>query len=153
MLVSDCTKLAKSLPGNIYEIMLKHETNKTTQEPEYEQAVEEFYRNFFCRSNPWPQEVTSAMAKLNRQIYVSMWGSYETCATGNLKDVDLVPALPNIHVPTLFICGEYDTATPTSMQACANLMPNAKLAVIKDAAHTAPAEKPVEFVQTVGDFL
>lgn len=153
MWVADCQKLAQSLSPELYEIMAKHEANNTTNDPEYIAAVDEFYANFFCRASPWPTDLEIAISKINRKIYGKMWGNYETYATGNLKDVDLVPALAKITVPTLFICGEYDTATPESMQYCANQMPNAKLVVIPGGAHATPTEKPVEFVQVVGDFL
>lgn len=153
MWVADCKKLAQSLSPELYEIMAKHEAGSTTNDPEYVAAVDEFYANFFCRVSPWPTDLEVAISNINRKIYGKMWGNYETCATGNLKDVDLVPGLAKITVPTLFISGEYDTATPDSMQYCANQMPNAKLVIIPGGAHATPTEKPVEFVQAVSKFL
>lgn len=153
MWVADCKKLAQSLSPKLYEVMEKHEADNTTDDPEYVDAVDEFYANFFCRVSPWPTDLEIAISNINRKIYSKMWGNYETCATGNLKDVDLIPGLAKITVPTLFISGEYDTATPASMQYCANQMPNAKSVVIQGGAHATPTEKPVDFAKAVSEFL
>lgn len=148
MWVQACKRLAYTLPGGVGQIMIQHEENGTTDTSEYKQAVGIFYKNFFCRMAQWPQ-----MQPLNYTIYKHMWGSYETLATGNLKDVNLVPELDKITVSTLFICGQYDMATPEDMQLCMKHMPNAELAVVSDAAHLVIIEQPDECRALISDFL
>ena len=148
MWVKACKRLAYSLPDGVGQTMIQHEEQGTTDTPEYKKAVEIFYKNFFCRMQQWPQ-----MQPLNYTIYKHMWGAYETLATGNLREVDLVPDLVTITVPTLFMCGQYDMATEQDMQLCMKNMVNADLVVIPDAAHLVMIEQPELCIQAIGDFL
>lgn len=150
MWTAACRRLADSLPGKVGEIMLQHESDGTTNAPEYQVAVNEFYQNFFCRMRPWTQVLTGRM---NHQIYQQMWGSYEMTATGNLKDVDLVPELHQIKVPTLILCGDYDMATAEDMQVCAEQIEDVELIVVKDCAHCMMFEQPEQLMQAVRSFL
>lgn len=152
MWIDDCKKLAESVSPKLYNTMLIHETNQTTDSSEYAEAINEFYSNFFCRTLPWPKDLENAMSLINRKIYETMWGCSETSATGNLKDIDLVPNLHLINHPTLFICGQYDPATPESMHFCASKMKNAKVTVIENCAHCVPFEKPTELITAINTF-
>ena len=151
--ISDCRKLAKTLPNNVCDIMVQHESDETTYAPEYQEAVGIFYNNFFCRVQPWPQALHDSMSKLNRDIYHKMWGSYEMTATGSLKDVDLSNQLSKITVPTLLFCGEYDMATPDTTRQYQKMMPNAELVVIENAAHMLTLEQPDACKKTIQEFL
>src|SRR3989344_1178843 len=67
---------------------------------------------------------------------------------------DLSQYLPSIKSPTLVIWGENDTATPLSEgRLIANLIPNAKLSVIKHTGHFLFLEKPLEFVNEIKKFI
>lgn len=67
---------------------------------------------------------------------------------------DLSHLLPTIQAPTLLVWGENDTATPLSdakkMEA---EIPNAGLAVIKNAGHFSFVEQPVIFARIMGSFF
>jgi 3-oxoadipate enol-lactonase len=72
----------------------------------------------------------------------------DTCRM--LGAMDLRPQLPLIRCPTSVIVGEEDYATPLEM-ACslAAAIPNAGLAVIPNAKHFAPIERPSEVASEI----
>lgn len=62
--VSEAYSLMNDLPADIKEIIQKHETAGTTQDPAYKQAIEVFNYSFLCRLNPWPSCLTKAYSKV-----------------------------------------------------------------------------------------
>jgi proline-specific peptidase len=150
--VNDCKKLAESLSTELYQTMIKHETENTTNAPEYEKAVTQFYNNFFCRLE-WSGDLQKSMESVNKNIYVSMWGAYEMTATGNLKDVNLVPELHKLLMPTLIISGQYDMATPETMQLYTRAIEHGEHVILSDCAHVLSFEKPKELVEHLRKFL
>lgn len=66
---------------------------------------------------------------------------------------DSVPFLRQIACPTRIIVGELDQATPPAdAKLMAGQIPNAKLAIIPNAAHLANLERPDEFTKIVSEF-
>lgn len=66
---------------------------------------------------------------------------------------DSVPFLKQITCPTQIIVGELDQATPPAdATLMAEQIPNAKLAIIPNAAHLANLEQPEEFTKRVATF-
>ncbi|MDO8294727.1 MAG: alpha/beta fold hydrolase [Gallionella sp.] len=71
-----------------------------------------------------------------------------------LRDCDLRGVLPGIHQPALVISGERDTLTPPqAAYYLAAQLPNARLALIKGAAHAPFLSHPDEFVGQLIRFL
>lgn len=71
----------------------------------------------------------------------------------NVIGEDLKPFLPSIKLPTLVIWGEKDAVTPLSEgKLIAENIPNAKLAVIKNAGHFLFLEEPDEFIKLIKEF-
>lgn len=71
-----------------------------------------------------------------------------------LRDADQRGELPRIEAPTLVITGALDAATsPAVAQALAAAIPNARLAVIGDAAHLSNLEQTEAFDRLVAGFL
>lgn len=122
-------------------------------DPAYQAAVDLFYRRHLCRLDPWPEIVTTTMNNGNMNVYQTMWGPAEFTSTGSLRQFDATPRLPDIAVPTLFICGEYDEATPAACRDFAKLVPDAEVAVIPDASHLAPVEQPEAYLARLRAFL
>lgn len=57
--------------------------------------------------------------------------------------IDSRPSLPAIAVPTLVLVGDQDLMTPLEYaEEMANLIPGAKLNVVKDSGHLSPLEQP-----------
>jgi 3-oxoadipate enol-lactonase len=75
-----------------------------------------------------------------------------------IADLDTLPRLGEIHVPTLVTTGDADVSTPlAAAQSIANHIPGAVLKVMAGAPHMAPYEKPelfnpliIEFLRSVG---
>ena len=71
----------------------------------------------------------------------------------NLIKENLAPELPLIKIPALAIWGNKDAETPIEEgQKIAALIPNAKLAIIKDVGHFPFLEKPEEFIKLIREF-
>lgn len=69
-------------------------------------------------------------------------------------NADLTSYMPSIQAPTLLIWGENDTATPVSDgRLMEKLIPNAGLAVLKNASHWSFVDKPREFLIILHHFL
>jgi len=70
-----------------------------------------------------------------------------------VQDTDLRAALPDVHLPTLVIAGQFDTVTAASHgELIAQAIPGARLLTLP-AVHLSNIEFPREFVGAVLDFL
>jgi 3-oxoadipate enol-lactonase len=71
-----------------------------------------------------------------------------------IADLDTLPRLGEIQVPTLVATGDADVSTPVAAaQLIANAIPGAVLKVLAGAPHMAPYEKPELFNPMVMEFL
>jgi 3-oxoadipate enol-lactonase len=71
-----------------------------------------------------------------------------------MGDIDTLPRLSSIRVPTLCIAGEADKSSPPPMvQAIADAIPGARYAVIADAPHMLFIERAEETTQLIRHFL
>ena len=151
--MEDAEGLIKTLPDSIQTMIKINDENGTYSSPEYQQAMQVFYENYVIRKLPWDVNIDSTFAGANLEVYEHMWGPSEFKATGNLKDFERTDKLSEINVPTLFVCGEYDEARPTTVKYFQSLVPNAKFSMIKDAAHITMHDNPVENNEVIGKFL
>ncbi len=68
--------------------------------------------------------------------------------------IDAALLLPEISVPTLVLCGEYDEISPPDeMRTIAAAIPDANFIVIEDAGHLAPLENPAAVNESIRTFL
>lgn len=88
-----------------------------------------------------------------RALYQHMWGPSEFSATGTLRTYERESLLRKITCPTLYICGQYDEATPEAMKRFARQTPDSRVVVIKGASHSLVREKPREFIRELREFL
>jgi 3-oxoadipate enol-lactonase len=71
-----------------------------------------------------------------------------------MGDIDTLPRLPSVRVPTLCIAGEADKSSPPPIvKVIADAIPGARYAVIADAPHMLFIERPDETKRLVRDFL
>jgi 3-oxoadipate enol-lactonase len=71
-----------------------------------------------------------------------------------IAELDTLPRLGEIRVPTLVMTGDADVSTPVAAaQLIANAIPGAVLKVMAGAPHMAPYEKPELFNPLVIEFL
>lgn len=74
--------------------------------------------------------------------------------TRDLLATDIRPKLRKVRAPALVIWGEHDTVVPPEMgQQLVRYLPNADLAVIRDAGHSPMWDRPATFNRLVLDFL
>lgn len=143
----------KELPQDLQDVIARCEAEGKTDSEEYQHAMKVYYKRHLCRLDPWPPEMESGSKKANLKVYNTMWGPSEFCATGNLKEFDVTSRLHEIHIPTLFLCGRYDEATPQTTAHYQSLIPDAKLHIFEESAHKGYIEEPEEYLQVVRDFL
>ncbi|MCC6661174.1 MAG: proline iminopeptidase-family hydrolase [Phycisphaerales bacterium] len=143
------TALGPDVSGTIFEA----ERTGQTDSPAYRDAVAVFYKRYVCRLDPWPEPLDRAMAGMGQSVYGRMSGPSEFTVTGSLKDVDVTPRLHDLRLPTLFICGEYDEATPESTRYYAGLAPNSSVVVIPGASHVANYDQPERYMAALRGWL
>lgn len=143
----------EQLPADMRETILRCEAAEDYSNPEYQQAIAEFYSRHLCRIQPYPEPLMKTFEKMNGAIYAHMWGPSEFTINGTCKDYDATGRLGGIKVPVLFTAGEFDEATPVSLRYFAGLMPNASVHIFKDASHSHHLEKQEEFIAVVRKFL
>ena len=149
----DQAKNLQKLPKEIQETIKKCEESGATNTKEYEEATVEFYKQFVCRLDPYPEFLKDGSHYKNPEIYNFMWGPSEFTVTGNLKDFDCTSRLKEIKSPTLFTCGRYDEATPVTTEYYSNLTPNSQFHVFENSAHMSYIEDSKEYLQVIGAFL
>ncbi|UCC25642.1 MAG: proline iminopeptidase-family hydrolase [Gemmatimonadales bacterium] len=151
--LADGDTLLMTLPDSIQQVVAEHEAAGTFEDPAYQAAVGVFYEAYLARSLPWSEDVDSAFAFANLDIYGTMWGPSEFTATGTLRDYDASPWLGEIDVPALFTTGEFDEARPPTVRRIAALVPGSEMEVIPGAAHLTMHDAPEATNQVVRDFL
>jgi 3-oxoadipate enol-lactonase len=71
-----------------------------------------------------------------------------------LQEIDLVPRLHHLRVPTLVVCGELDQATPPALnKAIAEKVAGAKYIELPGCGHCPPLEQPEAFLKAIKDFI
>ena len=150
--IEDAALLRAALPENVQAVLDRHEADGTTNSSQYQAATDQFYARYFTRGEP-VEDFQCPDAPRNPAIYEYMWGPTEFFATGTLRSFDLVPHLSEIHIPTLFLTGEFDEARPETVAAFAKLVPEARFHVIPDVGHASFRRAPVQYRELVGGFM
>lgn len=96
-----------------------------------------------------------------RKLLYKFAGEFDYYKAGKLRETfkkiishELVSYLPKIKIPTLLAWGEQDLVVPASDgRAMQQLMPNAKLIVVKNTNHKLPYFHPEIFIKTILRFL
>ncbi|GAI31646.1 unnamed protein product, partial [marine sediment metagenome] len=151
--LKDADSLLTILPDSIQEVIRKHESAGTTDSPEYQAAVLNYYKRYISRLDPWPPDLDSSFAQMNTDIYGKMWGPSEFTATGSLGTYEKADALRNIDIPILFTTGRYDEATPATVEYYHGLAPNSRMVILENSAHVTMQDEPERYVQVVREFL
>jgi pimeloyl-ACP methyl ester carboxylesterase len=92
-----------------------------------------------------------------REEFVRRWAANDRAAY--LASVDAIVGwsvderLPRIDIPTLLVSSDHDYTPVASKNRAAARMPNARLAVVEDARHALPVERPDRLNPILGTFL
>lgn len=113
-----------------------------------------FDRHHFCRLPTPPELLRRDQQRSNGHLYRTMWGEAEFRANGLLADVDLFPRLASLQASTLLLCGDYDTATPHTLdQARQCIGAHAALVVLANAGHKTYIDAHQAYLDAVNGFL
>lgn len=153
--VSEANRLRAALPSDVQRVLAEHEAAGTTTAPEYQAAVEIFYRKHVCRLDPWPDSFVRTAEALERDnfVYLVMNGPSEFHVIGKLASWSILDRLHEIETPTLLISGAHDEATPAIVGAIAERIPHAEWVLFDESSHTPHLEQPAAFSATVRAFL
>ncbi len=153
--IAEANRLRAELPGEVQQVLLKHEAAGTTDQPEYASATELYYRRHLCRRAPWPDCLTRTLDKLARspEVYETLWGPSEFYCTGKLKDWDIEPRLGEVHAPTLILSGRSDESTPAINAVLRQQLPNSEWVLFEESSHTPHLEETGHYLQVVASFL
>jgi proline iminopeptidase len=149
----EAQRLKRELPPPFPEVLERHEAKGEFQDPEYLQAVREFYRRHLCRLPVWPPELTHTLERMSGPKYGTMNGPNEFTITGTIRDIDLTPRLGEIRVPTLVTAGKYDEVTPTVAESVHRGIRGSELAIFEESSHTAFWEERGRYMETLRSFL
>jgi len=151
---ADADSLILLLPDSMQQAIARHEAAGTTDHAEYQAAMTEYYARHLRRMPPRaPADGDSARATSGALVYGYMWGPSEFTATGTLKTFDATAWIRGIRVPTLFVTGEFDEATPASTEMFSRMVPGAEFAVVPSSGHSTENDNPEALLEIVRGFL
>lgn len=152
--VSYLNQLRSQLPQEIQDRLKYHEEKEDYFHPEYEKLMfEEIYSLHLCRLNPWPESLLRTFAHLNPKVYQTMQGPNEFVVTGNFKDWNRWEDLHRIVIPTLIICGKYDTMNPTDIQKMGTLIPQSQVKICEKGSHCTMFDDQETYFEALHAFL
>ena len=150
---NDQREYLKAFPETIQHAIERNEREGTTNATDYQEAMMAFYHRHLCRLEPWPKALAQMMDDTNVEVYGTMWGASEFTVTGSLRTYDVTNQLHEIKLPSLFLCGRYDEATPHTTQYYANLLPGSEFHVFEHSSHMTFLEEPDAYATKVRSFL
>jgi proline-specific peptidase len=153
--VEEANKLREQLPPEVQATLLKHEAAGTTDSPEYQTTMLEFYNRHVCRIVPNPDFVARSFAKMAQypEVYNTMNGPSEFHVIGTLKTWDIRHRLPEINAPTLVTSGRYDEATPVIAETVHKGIPGSEWVLFENSSHTSHVEEADRYMQVLSDFI
>jgi proline-specific peptidase len=150
--VAEANRLRSELPPEVNDTLARHEAAGTTDDQEYQDAMQVFYDRHVVRVKPIPEYVQRALANTGF-VYAYMNGPNEFHVIGVIKDWDRTDRLSEIHVPTLILSGRYDEATPTINTILHKGIAGSEWILFENSSHLSHVEEPELYMQTVRAFL
>ncbi len=152
----DAGRLLKTLSPADQKVIRNCLEVGATDSKVYLEAEKAYYKRYVYRGKPDPVKARYQKRYPNvhgKELYMNMWGPSEFRATGSLQTFDREKDLKSIQVPTLFIAGQYDEATPKTLARFAKIVPNGEIQVIRNASHAILSERPKAMIKVVSSFL
>jgi proline-specific peptidase len=147
-------RLIDGLPEPHRTVLIELGAKEQYDHPDYQAAVEVFYRRHLCRLDPWPEALVRSSEQMEgNQVYLTMNGPTEFDVIGRLREWDRTADLRRIGVPTLVTCGRYDEITPSCSETITHGIPDARMHVFEQSAHCAHLEEPDDYARIVESFL
>jgi proline iminopeptidase len=134
--VKEMNRLVGLLPDRFKEAIRKYEKVNDYKNPEYLEAVAEFYRRHLLRMDSVPDDVSRSMEYgEKRNIYRIMNGPNEFTITGTIKDWDITDKIKTIRIPTLITAGQYDEVTPNVAEVIHKEIEDSRLEIFEGCSH------------------
>jgi proline iminopeptidase len=150
---SELLKMKASLPLDVLKILERYEEASDYGNPEYQKAMQEFYKQFFCRLQEWPEELLYSLEHASQTVAMAMNGPTEFTIVGGLRYWDVSDQLPKIRVPTLVTCGRYDEVSPKEAMRIHKGIRGSKLVLFENSSHLAMWEEREKYVNVLRKFL
>ena len=151
--VAAAHRLIEEMPDPWRGTLLRLGELEAYDDPDYQEAVMEFYRRHLCRLDPWPDCVVKSMSQMPNQIYLTMNGPTEFDVIGTLRTWDRTADLGRITIPTLVTVGRYDEIPPSCAQTIVDGIAGAKLEIFEQSGHMAHEEESERYAAVVTEFL
>lgn len=153
--VADAQRLISKLPKKYVEIIKCCEKVGATDSKVYKEAMDVYYKKHCCRDLKAYEQKKKGKKKINfnEELYMYMWGPSEFCPTGTLKKYDGTPILKKINIPTLFMSGQYDEATPEAAKQFSKKVKGAEFKVIKGCSHSSFREDKAQTKKIMSNFI
>lgn len=148
-------RVLDDLPDTAQATIEEYEANRAFDAPEYDDALDQAYREHVCRFDEYPDPVAHTFDNIAMDVYGLMWGpnEYVLHDTARLRNWDIREAIPAIDVPTLVLTGRYDEISPDIARDIADRIPTADLVEFDDSSHMPFWEQPDHHYETVQTFL
>lgn len=151
--IAEMQRMRSQLPTDVLEILKKYEELGEYENPEYQKAVEVFYKRHLCRLEEWPKELLYSLEHLSKPVYNTMNGPNEFTIIGNTRYWDVTSQLHKIRVPTLVTGGRYDEVSPKVARSIHRGIKGSKLVIFANSSHLPLWEERQKFITIVRDFL
>ncbi|KAK3317481.1 Alpha/Beta hydrolase protein [Cercophora scortea] len=149
-------RLRKKLPADAQRALDRADETKDFEDPEYQAAVEVFYKRHLSLARPWPPpEVQVALDWFAKDptTYQTMYGPSELTPLGSLRNWTAIPLLSKIKAPTLLINGAQDEAQDVAIQPFFELIERVKWITLDNAAHFSHVDQRKRHMQHLENFL
>jgi proline iminopeptidase len=149
--IADQRAYLAQMPKQVQDVILRNEAAGSYGSSEYLAAMQDYYRIHVMRG--LNEKFFGPKGDAGTAVYNYMWGPSEIVCTGTLKGYERADRLAEIHIPTLFTCGQYDEATPESTAYYQSKLPGARIKVFSDASHAVMLEQPDEYCSAIRGFM
>ena len=152
--IHDADSLRRFLPDSLQRAITVNEVNHTTDAPAYGAAVMAYTRLYISRQPGRNRADSDSSGRgFGKNVYEYMWGPSEFTSVGTLRTFDGTAALRTLTLPTLFITGEFDEATPGSTRRFSQLVPGAEFVVVPGSGHMTINDNPDALFTALRAFL
>lgn len=148
----DDDSLVATLPDSVRWVLTRHEREGTCETPAYQAAMGVYFTRFFARRQPLSADLDSALSGVDQTANRVLWGPCRS-ATGPLASYDRSDRLGEIRVPTLFLVGRYDPATPATARFYQSRIPGSDVVVFDSTGHLPMQDQPERYVAVIRGFL
>jgi proline iminopeptidase len=151
--IDDAQRLVSAMP--LMQRMILKEGLRTASysSPQFVSALSEYYAKHVYGFEQKPECILRAEASADARTYQIVWGANELAVTGYIRDYSMSPRLGELRVPTLFVCGRFDEATPEAHQYFSSLVPGSRCHIFEKSAHHPQLTETAEFIGVLREFL